>query len=73
MTHQNTPRRDTFGIILASAFLITAAALITLAITLGGWGLLLLIPAAPTLLFGITGLALDAVKRPRDPFGRVQR
>ena len=73
MTHQNTPRRDTFGIILATTFLITAAALITLAIVLGGWGLLLLIPAAPALLFGIAGLALDAVKRPRDPFGRVQR
>ncbi|MGP5483349.1 hypothetical protein ACTXMZ_10245 [Brachybacterium alimentarium] len=73
MPHQNTPRRDPFGIVLASAFLVVSAALTATALCVGGWALLLLVPAAPALLFGLGGLALDAVKRPRDHAGRVVR
>lgn len=67
------PRRDPLGIVVAAVFLAIAAATLAAAIIIGGWGWLLVIITAPTLLFGAVGLTLDATKRPRDDKGHVIR
>ncbi|GAA2576839.1 hypothetical protein GCM10010411_06700 [Actinomadura fulvescens] len=65
-------RRDLFGIVLATAFLLIGAAIAALAFR-GEWWLVSLLPATFFAIFGIAGLNLDAVPRKRDEKGRVIR
>lgn len=63
------PRRDPFGIVLASVLLVFGFGTAWLTFQ-GGWWMLLWIIAGPFILFGAVGLAHDVPKVPRDEHGR---
>lgn len=63
------PRRDPFGVTVASVLVLSALGLFVLPVLNGGWWWLLALPALLLLAVGAAGLAQDVPKRVRDERG----
>lgn len=67
---RDRPRRDPLGIGLAIFFLVIAVVLFAVAVTFGGWWMLLWLPFSFFAFFGVFGLLEGMRKIRRDEGGR---